>query len=89
MKKKMKETDLTLIDFIDMIEKSWTYNKMTSDEKKRLNDVFNDIRISKILKYNNKHKWDVLQAIYSSFLQGIGYDNFNWRYENEKELKEE
>lgn len=85
----MKEMDSTLIDFINIIEESWTYHRMTSDEKKRLSDVFNDIKNSKLLKYDDKHKWDILHAIYSSFLQGIGYDNFNWRCENEKELKEE
>ena len=80
----MKETDLTLIDFINMIEESWTYNKMTIDEKKRLNNVFNDIRTSKLLKYDDKHKWEILQAVYASYLQGIGYDNFNWRCDDKE-----
>lgn len=75
--------DLTLIDFMDMIKKSWTYNKMTSEEKKRLHDVFNDIRLSKALKYNHNHKWDILQAVYASYLQGIGYTDFNWRCDDE------
>lgn len=73
----------TLDKYKDMINKSWTYDRLTEEEKRKINNILNETRIEKALKGNFKHRWDILQAIYYSFLIGIGYTDFNWR-ENEK-----
>lgn len=70
-------------DFIDMIKHSWTYEKLTKQEKYKLVEVFNNIRVSKCLKGTYKQRYDILQAIYMSFLYGVGYNDFNWRCDNE------
>ena len=72
-----------MYDFNTMIQKSWTYEKMTTEEKKRWIKVLNDIRVDKCLKGTYQQRWDILQAIYMSYLLGIGYTNFNWREEIE------
>lgn len=75
--------DLALYDFKVMIEKSWTYEKMTSEEKDNWERVLNDIRTITCLKGNYNTRWNILQAIYMSYLIGIGYDSFNWRESGE------
>lgn len=70
-------------DFIEMIKKSWTYEKLTKEEKDNLAIVFfEDVRLEKALKGSYNHRWDILQIVYSSFLKGCGYTDFNWREEN-------
>lgn len=66
--------------FINMIKESWTYNKMTKEEQERcINLFYSDIRVKDSIKYIDAHKWDVMQAIYSAYLQGLGYNGFEWR----------
>lgn len=73
--------------FLEMIENSWTFQKMTELEKVKLFDTFSNVQINNVLKYTEKHYWEILQSIYTSFLAGLGYTNFNWRSENENNLK--
>lgn len=75
----MGNIDLVLNDYIDMIKKSWTYEKMSGIEKTRLLDMFDSIRTQDALKGTYNQRWQVLQAIYHAYLIGLGYDNFNWR----------
>lgn len=77
-----KKSD-ALDNFITMIEKSWTYEKMTKEEKERLYETFNHNITADALKGNYDIRWKILQAIYYSFLKGLGYNNFNWRDEND------
>ena len=65
-------------DFITMIYKSWTYERMTDLEKARLDDVFNFVSRGCITG-NYKTRWNIMQAAYTAFLHGIGYTDFNWR----------
>lgn len=73
--------------FLEMIKKSWTFQEMTEFEKQKLFDTFSNIQISNVLKYTEKHCWEILQCIYTSFLAGLGYTDFNWRSENENNPK--
>ena len=68
--------------FLEMIENSWTFQKMTELEKAKLFDTFSNVQINNVLKYTEKHCWEILQVIYTSFLAGLGYTDFNWRNEN-------
>ena len=73
------EKEKALYDFKVMIEKSWTYEKMTREEKDNWERVLNDVRTITCLKGNYDTRWNILQALYMSYLIGIGYDSFNWR----------
>ena len=68
-----------LNDFIRMIKDSWTYEKMTKEERKRLLELLSHPRTNEILKGNYKQRYENLNAIYYAYLVGLGYDNFNWR----------
>lgn len=74
---KIKEN--ALVDFKELIYQSWTYEKLTREEKNQLFKVFEDIRTTQALKGTYYQRWAILQAIYKSFLLGVGYDSFDWR----------
>ena len=52
--------DNAMYDFNTMIQKSWTYERMTTDEKKRWIEVLNDVRTDKCLKGTYQQRWDIL-----------------------------
>lgn len=78
-----KQKELSLVDFVGMIEKSWTYDKLTKEEREQFYLTFNSERIREALKGTYIQRWNILQAIYYAFLAGIGYDGCTWREELE------
>lgn len=74
-----KDKDNVIIDFNNMILESWTYAKMNNEEKENWNKVLTDIRLKECLRGSYYARWDILQAIYHTYLIGLGYTNFNWR----------
>ena len=75
--KHLKENALE--EFKEMIEKSWTYNKMTTKEKENWNKALEDIRVQKALKGSWQQRWNILQVAYESFLKALDYQNGLWR----------
>ena len=65
--------------FTDMIKQSWTYAKMTESERKRIVDMIYSKRTEDCLKGSYKQRWEILQAIYNSFLMGLDYQPIGWR----------
>lgn len=76
----LKENALT--EFKEMIEKSWTYNKMTTKEKENWQQALEDIRVHKALKGSWQQRWEILQAIYETYLKALDYQNGLWRQDN-------
>ena len=75
---KTKENAIILFD--EMIKQSWTYAKMTKEEQEKwLQVLYDTSRTENCLKGNFYQRWDILNAIYSAYLIGIGYTDFNWR----------
>ena len=68
-----------IILFNEMIENSWTYGKMTQEEKEKWHDILKHVEITKDLQGNYLQRWKSLNLIYHSYLIGIGYTDFNWR----------
>ena len=56
------EKEKALYDFKVMIEQSWTYEKMTREEKDNWERVLNDVRTITCLKGNYDTRWNILQA---------------------------
>lgn len=79
---KIKEN--VLQDFINMIQNAWTFDKMTEGEKKRLFETLHDIPTTIATKGTYQQRWEILQAIFSAYLAGLGYSGFDWR-ETEKQ----
>lgn len=75
----MKNKELAVYDFKEMTQNSWTYAKMTDKEKENWEMLLTHTRVSTCLKGNYDSRWGILQAIYHTYLIGIGYTDFNWR----------
>ena len=75
----MEEKEKTFKKWYDMIKKSWTYEKFTEEEKAHLENVLTSVQVKNILKGTEKQRWNILQAIYYSYLIGLGYDSPTWR----------
>ena len=73
MRERTKEN--AIYNYIEMTRDSWTFDRMTADEKKRCIEA---------LKYSNvkgpyNTRWDALHAVYFAFLLGVGYTGPTWR----------
>lgn len=75
------EKEEVLENWYNMIKKSWTYAKLTKEEKQRLDNVITSYQLEKTLLGNKDHKYTILQTIYYSFLVGLGYNSPTWREE--------
>lgn len=75
----MKDKNKALDDYKEIIHQSWTYRKLTTEEKERLETTLNHESIKECLKGDYYQRIDILRTIYTAFLNGVGYDGFNWR----------
>ena len=66
-------------NYFEMIKDSWTYGKLTKEERERFTELLYSIQVSNCLKGNYKQRWEIVQAIYHSFLVGLNYNPINWR----------
>ena len=74
-----KVTDI----FYDSIKKSWTYARITEEEKIRLENVLYSTQTKECVKGIYIQRWRILQAIYNSFLMALDYKPIGWREEEQ------
>ena len=77
----MKNKEEALNDWLTMIRKSWTWNRLTSKEQAKFLTLLENIthRSSHPVIGTYRNRWEVLQVVYEGFLDGCGYDGMNWR----------
>lgn len=80
-----KRKENVIQDYQQMIYKSWTYEKMTPQEKHQWAEALDHIRTCDTLKGTYNQRWETLQAIYYTFLLALNY-TWNWREEKESEV---
>ena len=66
-------------DWTDMIVKSWTWEKLTREERKKFGDELSKETTKKIISGTYEQRWETLNTLYSMFLEGCGYNGGNWR----------
>lgn len=76
----------TIADFMSMIKKSWTYDKMTNNERGLFMDSVIWANEQNIIKGDYRTRWDILQGLYYTFLTAIGYSGSKWREPNPDEI---
>ena len=62
-------------EFYESLTQSWTWKRLTEEEKKK----FNNMNVLDRLKGTNNKRIDYLNLIYNDFNLGLGYNNPNWR----------
>lgn len=77
----MKDKNKALYDYKEVIYQSWTYRRLTIEEKERLEETLNHESIKECLKGNYYQRIDIVRAVYTAFLRGVGYSGFDWREE--------
>lgn len=80
-----KDKIIILAQYRSMIIESWAFKKLTKEEQERLMQLLTpeNTQIREALKGRRGHCWDILQAVYHSYLMALGYNPF-WR-ETEEE----
>lgn len=73
-------------DFLEMIKKSWTWERLTKEEKDQFMKAWETVTIAwtgngeSAVKGTYKHRWRICNAMYHMFLAGVGYNNSNPRW---------
>lgn len=62
-------------DFMEMTEQSWTWARLTSEEKLRFCKSLDWAKVSG----NYEQRWQQLQSIYYVFLEALMYEPIGWR----------
>lgn len=63
------------IHAMHMYANSWTYDRMTEDEQKRVYEI---MRFSKVFG-TFQQRIKQYNSLYNAFLLGLGYTDFHWR----------
>lgn len=61
--------------FQNVIKKSWTWDRLTEEERRR----FIDMDVFDRIKGNDKTRIEWLNTIYNAFLSALGYKSVGWR----------
>ena len=68
--------------FQDVIKKSWTWEKLTEEERKR----FINMHVFDKIKGNDITRIEWFNSIYHAFLVGLDYKAIGWREEDVEEI---
>ena len=66
-------------DWLEMISKSWTWARLTEDERKAFSSLLEHPCSSAVIKGTYKDRWEACEALYHTFLEGLGYTPLEWR----------
>ena len=72
-------------DFLEMTRHSWTYDRMTDDEKTRCEKALRSAASLDIQGSYNQ-RYNALNGVYYAFLLGIGYSGALWREPHPEEI---
>ena len=72
---KMVQDNLIKKEYQDMTEQSWTYEKMTEEERKRWRKALEHAH----LRGTRQQRWEIMNDCYFSFLEALEYEPFGWR----------
>lgn len=70
-------------EFMEMIEKSWTWDRLTEKERKAFSATIDNIEHDRNASFRGTfdQRWFQLNNVYSAFLNALGYleDPIGWR----------
>lgn len=72
--------------FQTVIKESWTWAKLTEEEKRRFIDLIYVDSIFYSIARTDKEKIELLNFAYHAFLVGLGYKPIGWREVNKNEF---
>jgi hypothetical protein len=83
----MKDKELAKQEYLEMIKQSWTWAKLTDKEKNKFAEILEHPCSAVVIKGTYDDRWEACEALYHTFLEGLGYDPLNWREPKKEEPK--
>ena len=83
MEYKEKTKENAIYNYMVMIKQSWTWERLTTEERVAFIDTVN-WATDRGIKGNYEQRWDILQLMYHTFLNALGYAPIGWRETEEK-----
>lgn len=71
----MKDSDVVENYIQDVIKRSWTWQRLTNEERER----FINMKVFDRIKGNDKTRVEWLNTIYTALLSALGYQPIGWR----------
>lgn len=75
----MKDSDVVKNYFQNVIKKSWTWQRLTNEERK----LFINMNVFDRIKGNDETRKEWMNTIYTAFLSALGYQPIGWREDAE------
>lgn len=75
----MKTKEQAKQDWLEMIKQSWTWARLTDDERKAFSGLLEHPCSSVVIRGNYDQRWEACEALYHTFLEGLGYKPLDWR----------
>jgi hypothetical protein len=79
MDQKNKENAVN--DFMQMTKESWTYARLTENERFAWEESVSWAVDHKVISGKYSQRYEILNALYYTFLLGVGYTGWKWREE--------
>ena len=75
----MKDKELAKQEYLEMIKQSWTWAKLTEKEREKFSELLEHPCSAVVIKGNYDQRWEACEALYHTYLEGLGYDPLEWR----------
>jgi len=79
MESELKQKENAIQDWTDMIKKSWTWARLTEKEKDTFIELLSHPCSAVVIKGDYEQRWESCEALYHTYLEGLGYNPLNWR----------
>lgn len=80
----MKNKENAIKDYMEMIEQSWTWERLTEDEQNRFFETINSTCATDAIKGDYKQRWGILNAMYRAYIMALDYKPIGWREPEEE-----
>ncbi len=77
----MKDKNLAKQNYIEMIKESWTWAKLTQEERQTFLDLLEHPQGKRVIKGSYQERYEACDCLYYAFLCGLGYSKnpCKWR----------
>ncbi len=75
----MKDKNLAKQEYLEMIKQSWTWARLTENEKETFSSLLEHPCSAVVIRGNYDQRWEACEALYHTYLEGLGYKPIGWR----------
>ena len=75
----MRDKNLAKSNYLKSIEQSWTWARLTQEEKEKFIELLDHPCSGIVLRGTYDQRWQACDALYYTFLIGLGYSPLDWR----------